>query len=419
MFITMSLSALPTTPSLMIPEPLRGIEPDTFAEHTMSVRLPEITLRLLKEGDWSQKAVVALQALADSMPHGAIRPLQDNGAPDANDWERNMLPYLGQIWLQAPWFVAENYFFRRILEATGYYQPGPGQGVDPYTTQKRQGLAIVLDGLSPLCAQIDALHTISRSSRLQLQEPFTHLLQLVIWGNQADLSMWQPGREGHPDRPESDSLDTRLLDQDASEVSRYLISLTKRPVRVDFILDNSGLELAYDLALADFLLASGLAHSIWFHVKPHPTYVSDVTVRDLMEILDFLEATDDRCVCSLVGRLRSYLSGQILRLKTNFFWTSPLSGWEMPSGLRQELSESDLIISKGDANYRRWVGDRHWHFTTSLQKVLSYLPAPLVALRVLKAEVVIGLQPGQQEEMDRIDPKWLFNGRWGIIQFTG
>ena len=120
------------------PDPLRGNEPGSFAEDTLSRRLPGIARQVLQNGDWAPDAARRLQALADEMPHGRVRPLQDVEAPDAALWQAYLPPYLGQTWLDAPWFALEMYFFRRILEATGYFQDGPGQGLDPYRSQKRK-----------------------------------------------------------------------------------------------------------------------------------------------------------------------------------------------------------------------------------------------------------------------------------------
>jgi hypothetical protein len=105
-----------------------------------------------------------------------------------------------------------------------------------------------------------------------------------------------------------------------------------------------------------------------------------------------------------------------LQVRENFFWTSPLSMWEMPGELRQELGEAALVISKGDANYRRLVGDRHWPFDTPLAGVLNYMPTALLALRVSKSQVMVGLQPGQAQAMDERDAHWLTDGKWGVIQ---
>jgi len=90
----------------------------------------------------------------------------------------------------------------------------------------------------------------------------------------------------------------------------------------------------------------------------------------------------------------------------------------MPASLRRKLSEADLLISKGDANYRRLLGDRHWPFTTPFDDIVGYLPAPLLALRTFKSEVAAGLHPEQVADLDKNDPDWLINGKWGVIQFV-
>jgi hypothetical protein len=76
----------------------------------------------------------------------------------------------------------------------------------------------------------------------------------------------------------------------------------------------------------------------------------------------------------------------------------------------------DLVIIKGDANYRRLLGDAHWPYTTPFAYATRYFPSPLVALRTLKAEIIVGLRPGEAEQLQAEDPAWLVNGKRGIIQ---
>jgi hypothetical protein len=89
----------------------------------------------------------------------------------------------------------------------------------------------------------------------------------------------------------------------------------------------------------------------------------------------------------------------------------------MPKHIHQELVESDLVISKGDANYRRLAGDLNWPPTTPFADVVRYFPSPLLALRVLKAELALGLTPEQVLNLESQDPKWKVNGNWAVIQF--
>ncbi|MBN1148358.1 MAG: protein-glutamate O-methyltransferase family protein [Anaerolineales bacterium] len=412
----MNLRASQIFPILPLPEPLRGSDPDSFPQRTITQRLPSIALRTLQESDWPEPARSRLQALIDEMPHGSLSPLEGDGGPDVADWRRYMGPYLGQTWLQPPWFVVETYFFRRILGACGYYRPGPGQGIDPYALQKRQELAGVYASVRLMCDQLDALGHLLQVA--QIEETLVRLLHTNIWGNQADLSMWPGGSSEGPQRPQAGRLAEHLLVDHATRAAHYLTSLQRQSARVDFILDNSGQELAYDLGLADFLLSNRLAQIVRLWAKPHPTYVSDATIQDVLDMIAYLEVASDDCVRQLALRLRDHLAVDRLELTTDYFWTSPLSGWEMPPALRQDLGQASLVISKGDANYRRFLGDRHWPHTARLEDILVYRPAPMLMLRVLKSNLAAGLPPGQSEAMQRKDLDWLHNGYWGVIQFV-
>lgn len=90
----------------------------------------------------------------------------------------------------------------------------------------------------------------------------------------------------------------------------------------------------------------------------------------------------------------------------------------MPEELKNELAQSSLIIIKGDANYRRCLGDRQWSFTTVFEDIVCYFPAPILVLRTLKSEIAAGLQLKQVEKLNQEDPNWLTNGQWGLIQFS-
>jgi hypothetical protein len=53
-----------------------------------------------------------------------------------------------------------------------------------------------------------------------------------------------------------------------------------------------------------------------------------------------------------------------------------------------------------------------------MDEVTAYFPAPFVALRTLKGEIMVGLAPGQAERLAAEDPAWLINGKRGVIHLV-
>jgi hypothetical protein len=376
-------------PLLPPPPPLRGADPDSFANVTVVRRLPAIARRVLAENELAPGAAQAVAALVDDLPHGTVRQLRDPGAPDSASWEAFCGPYLGQSWLDVPFFFAECYFYRRILEATGYFQPGPGALADPFALQKRLGL----DLAAPPPFEPRSLHEAIAES---------------LWGNQADLSLWPAGEGDGPGG-------AHLLADDAVAAVAHLQGLAERRASVGLVLDNAGAELVHDLGLADALLAQGM--SLTLHAKAHPIFVSDAMEADVLATIDWLAGRPDGA--ALGWRLREALEDGRLAVRSDWYWTSPLAGWELPAPLRDELAGHGLLISKGDANYRRWLGDRPWPLATPLDQILAYSPAPLLLLRTSKSEAVAGLDPARVEEAAAQDASWRTSGRWGLIQLCG
>jgi hypothetical protein len=392
-----------------LPAPIRGAEAGTFAHDTVVRRMPAIVRRVVAENALAPAAAASLAALADEILGGAIRPLRDTHAPDAAAWAAYVAPHAGCGWLDVPWFFAETYMFRRILEATGYFGDGPGAGLDPYALQKRAGLALAGRDEGPT-AWLQSPADEASPSALGL----SRLIHGSLWGNQADLSLW-PAEEGG--RPQGDAAPRaeRLLADDTAALAAHILAIGGGG-RADLVLDNAGLELLGDLALADALL-SVYIHVV-LHAKPHPTYVSDVTRADLTETLAWLGERADGSARALGEGLALAERDGRLVVRADWFWTSPLAGSEMPAELRADLSRSGVIISKGDANYRRWLGDRHWPYDTPIDRALGYTPAPLALLRTCKSEVAAGIARERIGAAVAVDPEWLTAGRWGVIQFV-
>lgn len=403
-----------THPSLPIPNPIYGSELGSFAHDTIVRRLPAIVKRAIDENDFSEEIVRDLQTLVTEIPDRPIRHLEDLKAPDEKEWQRCIQPHLGINWLEVPWFFAEFYLYRRILESTRYFRPGvSGYLKDPYALQKQLGLESAKSTLHPLAASVNRWI----ADQAGMPDVIHRVLMVALWGNKADMSLW-PIRGGDQAQIKQAEMDSeKIIINDSQLVVEYLCGLKPGTARIDLLLDNAGFELVSDLCLADVLLSSGLARKVVLRPKAYPVYVSDAMVKDVEYVLVFMERQSSPEIDLVSKRLRNLLQEGRLTFQVDTFWTLPLALWEMPESLGSDLDDSDLIISKGDAHYRRLLGDRHWPPTTPFADIMSYLSPSILALRLGKSEVACGLEPGRVESLHQKDPGWMTDGEWGWIQF--
>jgi uncharacterized protein with ATP-grasp and redox domains len=408
----------PCIPKLPLPLPLLGCEAGTFTEYTITQRLPAIAQRVIAENAFSPEINRNLRELAAALPQGNLPNLTHTEGVDFPSWQKYLETYIGKRWLDIPWFFSETYFYRLILDITHYFVLGEYQYIDPFRLQKSQGLETTLDAIISLCCKVNQwLNESQQQPKPQLTSAIA-LLYFALWGNRADLSLWSAFTE---DRSQFDIQNqlTHLLVDDSFAVSKLLTNPRKTEnIRIDIVADNAGFELICDLCLGDFLLGSGLADRVYLHLKPHPTFVSDAMIKDVYDTKDFLTTVSHPQVKLFTQRLTEYLASERLVLTEDYFWTSPLAFWQIPAALKHQLAKSSLIVIKGDANYRRLLGDRHWDLSTNLADIVCYLPAPMVALRTLKSEVAAGLNPAIIAEVSKSDPDWLINGEWGLIQLV-
>jgi len=82
--------------------------------------------------------------------------------------------------------------------------------------------------------------------------------------------------------------------------------------------------------------------------------------------------------------------------------------------LFSRLKTSDLVLFKGDLNYRKLTQDAQWPSSTSFCQTLGPLAGEvaLVALRTCKAEVFVGLPEAQEAKLYECDDSWRTNGKW-------
>ena len=252
--------------------------------------------------------------------------------------------------------------------------------------------------------------------------------QVALWGNKCDLSI-SAGAENHqvvdPIKSLNNLRDFILIDhtegvwgtmQEAHETKQGA-------VRVDIVLDNAGFESFTDLIMAEFLLTSKLADKICFYPKAFPWFVSDVIVADLKWTLEEITSSENAAMAELGKRWKGRFVDGSFQFIEHDFWTLPYDFSQMKKvapDLYTELGRADLIFFKGDLNYRKLTRDRKWDPMTSYPHALAgFHPAPLCALRTLKADVITGLKPGQAEETQRKSDKWMVSGDFAVIQFCG
>jgi hypothetical protein len=289
------------------------------------------------------------------------------------------------------------------LEATRYFQPGAWQGLDPFRVKKQAELK---PDVAPRLVD-----TTLRDLPVDLRKRFEVLLYASLWGNRIDLSYAVSAQVGRAARLEDERIN--LLVDDAVRVWDFVSAQPR--LRWIIITDNAGTELLMDLALADFLLASGLAARVEMHLKLQPFFVSDAMLSDVEAGVAALARGGDEAR-ALSKRLHAHVTNGLLRLTMHWFYATCLFYFQLPDDLRADLSAADFVVVKGDANYRRLLGDAHWLPTASFEHATAYFPSPFVALRTLKAEIITGLRQGQAEQLQSQDPQWLVNGRRGVVQ---
>ena len=389
-----------------LPPLLATGDKNSFAEYTLQVRDPQILQDLEQAPHFSPDLKRAFEAFRAELSDGEIQPLRED-APDADFWKQISKPYIGRSWLDVPWFWAETFFYRRILEIVGYFRIGAWHERDPFAPFKRAELEpdAAPKRVSALLANTDPAQQYADA------ETFELFLYTALWGNRVDLSYNVERMVGRAERLH-DERENLLVD----DAPRVWDSLQMHPSKqLVYVADNAGTELAYDLALIDFLLRARLAKKITLHLKPQPFYVSDAMPQDVLHTLDAFERAnaDTR---ALAQRLRAHLQSAQLVMRTHWFYPTPLHFFEMPDDLNQQFRASDFVILKGDVNYRRAVGDAHWKPTLRFEYPTRYFPAPFISLRTLKSDVIVGLSAAAVETLNHVDRTWRVNGKRGVAQ---
>ncbi|XP_036621794.1 damage-control phosphatase ARMT1-like [Trichosurus vulpecula] len=435
-----------------LPPQMSAKDERSFANFTMKNRAPQILTKVInalqnhKNGFFEKLGEVGTEAekkfisllsklLKELQTDEPLLPLMDNWV-DTDIWNqyleyhRSLLNenYKKISWLQSPWLYVECYMYRRVHEAL--MLSSPTSDFDVFKEPKEQNFLESQEAIMSLCGYLQGLNRIENLDENQLKDEFLKLLQVSLWGNKCDLSLSGGQSSSQTCSPLTTLEDLKrfILVNNTDDLWSLLINRKKMrqkfpSTRVDIVLDNAGFELVADLVMADFLLASKLATEIHFHGKSIPWYVSDTNKKDINWVIEELKSSNTKCMFECGINWEHYFKKHTWVYQDHMFWTLPYEYCAMPQvapDLYAELQKSHLILFKGDLNYRKLVADRKWEFTVPFHQALNgFHPAPLCSIRTVKAEVQVGLAPGQGEQIAVTDPQWMTIGKYGIFQFDG
>jgi uncharacterized protein with ATP-grasp and redox domains len=394
-----------TPPTL--PPFVQTSDPDSFARYTVLKRFPGIAAQVMADNSYPPEVNAALQSLIDEVAAGGdVTPLSET-FPNQPYWDQQLASQPTQTWLGLIWFYSEVLFYQRILDVVKYFQPGELKGRDPYWKQKQDQISADIGVLVSVYDQFESLNPAGE---------FDMILHSSLWGNRADLSMTAliggSSASGLSTRDEQEN----ILTDNTRQAREYLAKGVKI---VDVINDNVGSDALFDLVLADFLIRKGWAQQVRFNLKDRPFFISDAMPGDIMKMIETLQAVSLPSVQELGQRLFSCLQTGQLVLKSDSFWTSADVFALMPPHITRDLARADLLIFKGDANYRRILGERAWPFDTALETAAAYFPFSFLALRTIKCEILAGIESEKARQMNELRQKEMLtfvNGMRGVIQ---
>ena len=364
-------------------------------------------------------------------------------------------------WGNAEWLFLGIYMYRWVNVIFKTQKHEYWRTYDVFNRRKQdsfkgsyQGVVELASRYSILSKDLPKFDKTSKEDQRVLEILFYEFLEASLWGNATDLSLLNMvtleelrNIQGSEVRQESRS---KIVINDLSKAWDLLISQDpQRQIRVDIVLDNSGFELYTDLMFAVFLLRSGLAHKCVLHGKDTPYMVSDVTPHDFDLLFEDLlnrklfstegktDSSDLYHLLDLAVRdMQSYIDAGKIVFKCERFWTTDLDFWNIdPTEERyggaevyRELLNSDLVIFKGDLNYRRLTGDRHWPRTTPWEVAIGPLATSgltILSLRTCKSDVIVGLPNGTDDRLGELWEQdhpgkgswWCCSGKWAVACF--
>ncbi|ODV86462.1 hypothetical protein CANARDRAFT_6932 [[Candida] arabinofermentans NRRL YB-2248] len=414
---------------------------DTELEYSQSKNQDKI--------DQGKVIAESIKALSKEITENCeLTQFKNSSIPSLDSYDETLASMGGCTWLTGPWLFCECYMYRRVDAL--FKSSSEWLNFDVFNRLKRETFKSSSAGIYELAVrykqlkeQINAAETLDTETLKLLFEEF---VDVSLWGNATDLSLLAnasldsikslQGKEARAKSAEN------ILCNDLPLAWDRLLSVPFEERRVDFVLDNAGFEFYTDLILALFMLDAKLTKKVVFHCKTRPWMVSDTMIKDydifVQDMLDTSILNEHHAELQhLVESVESYKAKGQFELQDSEFWTGDLDYWNLNSEetkyggkeLWLYFQDSALVIVKGDLNYRKLTGDRHWPrdtpFVTALNKLASS-GIHILALRTCKADVCAGLPTGKDEELcelwksqgNEIGELWCSSGKWAVISYS-
>ncbi|MEO0431616.1 MAG: ARMT1-like domain-containing protein [Cyanobacteria bacterium J06656_5] len=379
------------TPLNNHPQPIKRSHGQGFVDYTITRRLPNI-LANIEDQLKGQTAQTMLQAIIIGSPIDTTiftRP---------TDYWHNYLDQLTNLtWNDLSFFDLEFLFYHGLNSIAGYFDTG----IDVFLQTRQRALT---EAIPDLCKGVEKL------SRLSGIDLLSATIRGALFANEADYSQLITSRS------DANLWNDRVL---LDESDKFISCLEQYPEKGDvhIIADNAGHELCWDLVMVDALLRLFKDIRVIIHVKPWPMFVSDALSLDVEETLNrFMNKNLSESICLVGQRLRTAIDCDRLQIQAEVDWGEPRHFNALDKTLGHTLSNAIGVISKGDLNYRRFVQDRQWPMDTPVEIATSGVPFKALALRVLKSDALVGIDPSISATAAATFDDWRTRGYFAVVQ---
>lgn len=446
-----------------IPPTYHNNDPQSFGFSTARSRWPNILNKVIGdtkaeyEGSTNEKKKIqgekiveqVKQLIASILGNKIVEPFKNTSIPGLSSYNKT-LKKIGTItWLTGPWLLCECYLYRYLDYL--YKSESEWVSFDPFESKKRGAFKASESGVKELCLRYKELsgRLLDPKQRAQftteaLYNLFVEFIEVSLWGNAIDLSLLANATmeelQSHQGSKAVAEANKRVL---CNDIKAAWAGLTEDPPEkrsLDIVLDNAGFEFFTDIVLSLFLLDAKIVSKITFHCKTRPWMVSDTMIKDYAlfkkDILGTFPGSQPE-IEYLMNHLEAYKKAGKFCLAESEFWTADLDYWHLPSEedvcgsrkLYEHLRKSSLVIFKGDLNYRKLTADRMWPRNTPFRVGIGSLARSgikILALRVCKADVCVGLPDGKDEELCKLwksenhqyGELWCSAGKWAVISYS-